>query len=188
MSTPETICPASREEWRQWLQEHHETSQSVWFVYYKKAAGKPSIPWSDAVDEALCFGWVDSIRKPLDAERFIQFFGKRKPKSTWSKINKEKVKRLIAEGKMMPAGYASIEVAKKNGSWTILDEVEELIIPDDLEAAFAERPGSKDHFMSLSKSARKVLLSGLVFAKRPETRQKRIDEIVSLKTDEVGSK
>jgi uncharacterized protein YdeI (YjbR/CyaY-like superfamily) len=177
VNTTEQFYPTSREEWRQWLAENHATKQSVWVVHYKKKAAMPSVSWSDAVDEALCFGWIDSVRRPLDGERYLQFFGRRKPNGTWSKVNKEKVVQLIASNQMTPAGLASIETAKKNGSWTILDEVEELIIPLDLERAFDEYSGSQAFFLGLSKSVRKVMLSWLVMAKLPETRQKRIREI-----------
>ncbi len=176
----ETFCPASRQEWGQWLQEHHGTKQSIWVVYYKKNSGIASMAYSDAVDEALCFGWIDSTRKTLDSESFIQFFCKRKPKSVWSKVNKAKVQRLIEEGLMMPAGLASIDTAKQNGSWTILDGVEELEMPKDLAKAFKSHPGSKQYFAGLSRSVRKAILQWLVLAKRPETRQKRIAEIAEL--------
>lgn len=172
--------PASRQAWRQWLQENHRSKGSVWLLQYKKKAGIPTLSWSEAVDEALCFGWIDSTRKTIDEEKFIQFFCRRKPTSAWSKINKVKVERLIAEGLMTAAGYESIETARQNGSWTILDEVEELTIPADLEAAFEARPGSKDFFLSLSRSARKAMLQWLVLAKRPQTRQKRLREIAEL--------
>ena len=174
----ESFCPASQQDWRQWLQENHGSKQAVWLVCYKKASNKPSISWSEAVDEALCFGWIDSVRKSIDHETFIQFFGKRKPNSGWSKINKAKVERLIAEGLMTQTGFNCIEIAKQNGSWTILDEAEELNIPEDLEQEFDNKSGSKDFFLSLSKSVRKSILLWLVLAKRPETRQKRIAEIV----------
>ena len=147
-------------------------------MYYKKKTKIPSLTWSEAVDEALCFGWIDSTAKPLDDEKYKQFFTRRKPKSVWSKINKDKVQRLIDEGLMMPAGYASIDIAKQNDSWSILDEVEALIIPTDLEKEFAAQPGTKEAFLSLSKSAQKALLYPLVLAKQPATRQKRIGEIV----------
>jgi uncharacterized protein YdeI (YjbR/CyaY-like superfamily) len=172
-----TFYPTSPQAWRKWLARHHESEKSVWLICYKKNSGKPTISWSDAVDEALCFGWIDSTRKTIDDEKFIQFFTRRKPTSMWSKINKEKVKQLIEEGRMMPAGYDSIERAKKNGSWNILDAVEELVIPEDLESAFGAHAGSKDFFMGLSKSVRKMMLGWIEFAKRPETRQKRIAEI-----------
>ena len=173
----ETFCPTSQVEWRKWLNKNHITKQSVWLVYHKKKSNKPSIAWSDAVDEALCFGWIDSTRKTIDEFSFMQFFSKRKPNSTWSKINKEKVQKLIDNGLMSQAGLDIIETAKQNGSWTILDEVEELKIPNDLEKAFKKHKGSKDYFLSLSKTVRKMMLQWLVLAKRPETRQKRINEI-----------
>lgn len=176
----ETFCPASRQQWRQWLEENHRSQQAVWLVYYKKKSNVASITWSEAVDEALCFGWIDSKAQAVDDEKFMQFFSRRKPKSVWSKINKEKIQRLMAEGLIAPAGYESIEIAKQNGSWAILDEVEELILPNDLEIEFDTKPGSKDFFLSLSKSVRKAMLQWLVLAKQPETRQKRIKEIAEL--------
>lgn len=174
----ETYCPKSQTEWRQWLKKNHQSKQSVWLIYYTKKSTIPSLSWCEAVDEALCFGWIDSTRKTIDEFSFMQFFSKRKPKSNWSKINKEKVQQLIDNGKMTKAGYESIETAKQNGYWTILDEVEELIIPKDLEIAFEKHKGSKDYFLSLSKSTRKIILSWIVLAKLQETRQKRIDEVV----------
>src|SRR5690606_6914303 len=112
--------------------------------YYKKKSIFPSLSWSEAVDEALCFGWIDSTKKTIDDFSFMQFFSKRKPKSNWSKINKEKVQQLIDSKRMTIAGYESVEAAKQNGSWTILDEVEELLIPNDLECALEKHNGSKD--------------------------------------------
>ncbi len=184
----ETFCPASREEWRQWLKENHSSSQSVWLVQYKQKSAMPSIPWSDSVDEALCFGWIDSTRKTIDEERFIQFFTKRKPNSNWSKINKAKVERLIAGGLMAEAGLKSIELAKKNGSWSILDDVEELMIPKDLEEALLSKPGSGEYFNNLSKSVKKMMLQWVVLAKRPETREKRITEIAELAAQKLKPK
>lgn len=182
MSAPEieSFCPASRAEWRAWLKKHHLRKTSVWLICYKKKSNKPSLSWSEAVEEALCFGWIDSVRKPIDEEKFMQFFGKRKARGTWSKVNKEKVAQLIQAGLMMPAGLQSIELAKQNGSWTILDQVEELHIAPDLQAAFDALPGSGEFFHRLSKSVRKADLQWLVLAKLPATRQKRIQEIASL--------
>ncbi|WP_462255436.1 YdeI/OmpD-associated family protein [Ferruginibacter sp.] len=173
----ETFCPTSQKDWRKWLQKNHASKQAVWLICYKKKYKIPTVVWSDAVDEALCFGWIDSIRKTLDEEKFIQFFSKRKPNGTWSKVNKEKINQLVEKGLMTAAGFASIEKAKLNGSWTILDDVEELKIPKDLAAAFKSKPGSKDFFLSLSKSVQKVALQWLVLAKKQETREKRINEI-----------
>lgn len=184
----ETFCPSCQEDWRQWLQENHRSKQSIWVIQYKKKANVPTLSWSEAVDEALCFGWIDSVRKTLDEGTFIQFFSRRKPNGTWSKINKEKIKQLIEEGRMTEAGLESIDRAKQNGSWTILDEVEELIIPNDLEQAFQTKQGSKDFFLSLSKSVRKAMLQWLVLAKQAETRQKRINEIVELASQKLKPK
>lgn len=185
---PEIFCPKSQKEWRQWLKKHHQSKQSVWLVYYKKETNKPTISWSDAVDEALCFGWIDSKKVSVDKETSHQFFSKRKAKSTWSKINKLKIEKLIADGLMMQAGLDIIEIAKQNGSWTILDEVEELIIPKDLEKAFKSKAGSKEFFLSLNKSTKKGMLQWLVLAKQAETRQKRIAEIAELASQKLKPK
>lgn len=176
----ETFCPTSRQAWRQWLQENHQSKQSIWLVYYKTKSNVPSISYNHAVDEALCFGWIDSTKKTLDEDRFMQFFCKRKPKSGWSKINKAKVQQLTEDGLMAPAGYESVATAQQNGSWAIFDEAETLQMPADLEQGLQSLPGSMDFFLSLSKSVRKAILQWLVLAKRAETRQKRILEIAEL--------
>jgi uncharacterized protein YdeI (YjbR/CyaY-like superfamily) len=175
----EIFYPNSPSAWRAWLQENHLVKQSIWVVFYNKKSAIPTLTWSESVDEALCFGWIDSKKVAIDSEKSHQFFSKRKPKGTWSKVNKIKIEKLIAEGKMTEQGLKCIEIAKQNGSWTILDEVEELIIPEDLAIAFIGKEDAKDFFLGLSKSAKKIILSRLVFAKRPETRQKRIEEIVN---------
>lgn len=184
----ETFYPSTQADWREWLQENHLSKQSVWLIYYKKKSKIPSISWSEAVDEALCFGWIDSTARPIDGEKYMQFFTKRKAKSIWSKINKAKIEKLIEAGKMWPAGFESIEKAKQNGSWTILDTVEELVIPEDLEDAFLANEGSKDFFMSLSKSAKKMILYWLVSAKQQTTRQKRLNEIAELAAQKLKPK
>jgi uncharacterized protein YdeI (YjbR/CyaY-like superfamily) len=112
----ETICPQSRQHWRQWLQENHDKKQSIWLVYYKKKSNLPTVNWSEAVDEALCFGWIDSQKKSIDEEKYMQFFCRRKSNSTWSKVNKAKIQRLEEEGLITQAGFDSIEIAKLNGS------------------------------------------------------------------------
>jgi len=188
VNEPESFCPASPADWRAWLQAHHATQQSVWLIYHKKHTGVPSLTWSQAVDEALCFGWIDSQAKPLDADRYMQFFSRRKPTSAWSRVNKEKVQRLIAAGLMTEAGLARIETARQNGSWTLLDEVEELIIPADLATALQARPAASSFFEKLSKSDKRNMLQWLVLAKRPETRQKRLAEIVDLADQQLKPK
>lgn len=175
-----TVYVNTKTEWRQWLQENHQTEQSIWLVCNTKKSSLPSISWSELVDEALCFGWIDSTRKTIDEFSFVQLFSKRKPNSTWSKINKEKIQKLIDSQMMTEAGYETIKTAQQNGSWTILDSVEDLTIPKDLDEAFKNYSGSEDYFLSLSKSMKKMLLQWIVLAKRPETRKKRIDEIAEL--------
>jgi uncharacterized protein YdeI (YjbR/CyaY-like superfamily) len=170
--------PTSQAAWREWLEINHKKEPAVWLMFYKKSTKKPTLSWSDAVDEALCFGWIDSKKVKIDEETSHQFFSKRNPKSTWSKINKNKVEKLIEQNLMTEDGYKSIETAKQNGSWTILDEVEDLIIPTDLDLAFEQIPNLKETFLNLSKSKKKLHLSILVFAKTSVTRQKRIRAIL----------
>ena len=174
----EIFYPRTQADWRAWLLENHISKQAVWLVCYNKKSDKKSISWSESVDEALCFGWIDSMKKSIDEGTSHQFFSKRKPKGTWSKINKDKVEKFIEQGLMSEAGFKAIEIAKQNGSWTILDEVEELIIPTDLELEFANNPETKEFFLSLSKSVRKSILHWLVMAKTTPTRQKRIAEVI----------
>ena len=183
-----SFTPSGRKQWRNWLQKNHVKKESVWLICYKKVSDKPSIPWSDLVDEALCFGWIDSKRQTIDPEKFRQLFTKRKANGTWSKINKDKIDRLMAEGLMTKAGLAVMEAAKKNGSWTMLDQVETLEIPKDLLKAFKAHPGSKTFFLSLSNSVRKAMLQWLAFAKREETREKRIHEIAKLAAEQQKPK
>ena len=177
MKNIEEFCPVDQGEWREWLSENHEKKEAVWLIFYRKKSPKYNLSWSDSVDEALCFGWIDSTKKTLDEERYIQYFTKRKPKSIWSRVNKDKVDQLIAEGLMQDAGYKSIEVAKSNGAWTMMDSVEALIVPEGLKAEFDKWPGSAEYYESLSKSAKKMLLGWIALAKREETKQKRIIEI-----------
>jgi uncharacterized protein YdeI (YjbR/CyaY-like superfamily) len=184
----EVFYPENPTQWRQWLQNYHTSKQSVWLVFYNKASKKPTISWSEAVDVALCFGWIDSKKVSIDKDQSYQFFSKRKAKSTWSKINKEKVERLMTNNLMSEAGLYSIEVAKANGSWTILDEVEELIIPEDLKAIFQDKPNAEIFFLGLSKSIRKAILQWLVLAKQQKTRQKRITEIVEMAAQKLKPK
>src|SRR6185312_14358897 len=115
-----------RHEWRKWLEENAATSQGVWLIYYKQSSGKPCVPYAEAVEEALCFGWIDSRANALDDERSMQLFTPRKPKSPWSRLNKERIERLMREGRMTPAGLAKIEAAKRDGSWGAYDAVEAL--------------------------------------------------------------
>lgn len=178
MKDAEDYCPNDKKDWRKWLELNHNRKEGVWLIFYKIKSPEHNLSWSESVDVALCFGWIDSTKRPIDSTRYKQYFSKRKAKSNWSKINKNKVKTLIDHGLMEEAGYKSIEVAKENGSWTILDEVEALVIPEDLKREFNNYKGSMEFFDSLSKSVKKGLLYWIISAKRKETRQKRILEIV----------
>ncbi len=178
MSNYETYCPKNTLDWRDWLQKNHIEKDSIWLVFNKKNTPNFNLTWSDAVDQALCFGWIDSTKRSIDNKSYKQYFCKRKAKSNWSKVNKNKVKTLIDQDLMEEAGYQSIAVAKKNGSWTILDKVEALEIPEDLVIEFSNFSGSAEFFDSLSHSAKKGLLYWIASAKRTETRKKRILDIV----------
>lgn len=179
MEEIEIFYPENEEQWRQWLNKHHLAKQSVWVIFKNKKSGHPTLSWSEAVDHALCFGWIDSKKVKVDEFSSKQFFSKRKPKSTWSKINKDKIEKLTKEGLMSPAGLAIVKEAQANGSWTLLDEVENLIVPEDLLTALQNDPNAFIFFESLSKSVKKILLQWLVLAKTAETRQKRINEITT---------
>ena len=169
--------------WRSWLAENHAQEQSVWLIIYRKAASVPSVYYKEAVDEALCFGWIDSKPNKRDEESYFQFFSSRNPNSNWSRVNKEKVARLIAEGRMAAPGYALIETAKSNGCWTALDEVEALIIPPDLGEALDAHPLAREHFEGFPPSTRRGILEWIFTAKRAETRAKRISETARLAQD-----
>lgn len=177
MKDVEDFCPGDKNDWRNWLKLNHTKKDAVWLILYKKKSPDHNLSWSESVDEALCFGWIDSTKKTIDSEKYKQYFSKRKPRSNWSKINKKKVKNLIDQGLMEKEGCKSIEIAKENGSWTILDEIEALIVPEDLKEELANHKNSFEYFDSLSKSDKKILLHWVVSAKRKETRQKRILEI-----------
>ena len=178
MKDVEEFCPRNNADWRTWLELNHAKKEAVWLIFYKKKSANHNLSWGESVNEALCFGWIDSTKRTIDDEKYIQYFSKRKAKSNWSKVNKEKVNTLIAQGLMKEAGYKSIEIAKNNGSWTILDDVEALVIPEDLKWEFTNYEGSREYFDSLSKSVKKTLLYWIVSAKRKETRQKRVLEVV----------
>jgi uncharacterized protein YdeI (YjbR/CyaY-like superfamily) len=176
----EHVTPGSRQEWRDWLEQHHTASPGIWLVYYKKHTGQPTISYDDAVEEALCFGWVDSKPNTLDEDRYKMLFSPRNVKSPWSKLNKTRVARLIEQGLMGPAGLEKIEAAKADGSWSVYDEIEELTMPDDLNAALDQNQAARQNFDGFSPSSKKNILWWIASAKRPETRTKRIEETVRL--------
>lgn len=170
----ERFEPASLAEWRDWLARHHGRGVGVWLVTRRAGTGGPRITYEESVEQALCFGWVDSTGNKLDAERTMLWFAPRKPRSGWARTNKIRIERLIAEGLMEPAGLALVEAAKADGSWTLLDDVEDLVVPDDLAAAFSEV--GRAHWDAFPRSARRGILEWIVQAKRPGTRARRIAE------------
>jgi uncharacterized protein YdeI (YjbR/CyaY-like superfamily) len=151
-TTTERFHPLTRAEWRAWLKKNHKRDQGVWLVTYKKATGQPRVEYDDAVEEALCFGWVDSKPAKLDDERSMLWFAPRKAKTGWSAPNQKRVAKMIAEGLMHASGLAKVEAAKADGSWGKLDAIERLEIPDDLAAMFDNYPGSRDFFEAFPRS------------------------------------
>jgi uncharacterized protein YdeI (YjbR/CyaY-like superfamily) len=176
---PNSIHPKSRLEWRKWLEKNHTRKEGVWFISYKKATGKPRVDYEESVEEALCFGWVDSKGNKLDDERSMLWFAPRRKGSGWAKPNKERVQRLIKEGLMAPAGLAKIEAAKKDGSWNALDAVEALEIPPDLAKAFSRNKTAKKYFEAFPRSAKRAILEWISNAKKAETRMARIEDTVT---------
>jgi uncharacterized protein YdeI (YjbR/CyaY-like superfamily) len=172
----EQVQPESLTEWRAWLAHNHGRDAGVWLVMRKARAGGPRISYEESVEQALCFGWVDSKGRSLDAERTMLWFAPRKRGSGWARTNKERIERLTAAGLMAPAGQAVIDAAKADGSWTLLDDVENLVVPDDLAAAFAAHPPAREHWDAFPRSARRATLEWIVQAKRAETRAKRVAE------------
>ena len=167
------------EQWRDWLATHHAAERRVWLVTWKKRTGRPAVTYDDAVTEALAWGWVDSVARGLDEERTMLRFTPRKPTSGWSAPNKERVARLLEQRRMQPPGQAAVDVARANGSWTLLDDVERLVVPDDLAAELDTHPGARDSWESFPRSVKRGLLEWVVQAKRPETRRRRVAEIAT---------
>jgi uncharacterized protein YdeI (YjbR/CyaY-like superfamily) len=168
------------DEWHGWLEAHHRQREGVWLVSWKPRTGKPGIAYEAAVEEALCYGWVDSTTRSLDEERGMQWYAPRRLGSLWASSNKERVLRLETEGRMTDAGRAAIEAAKADGSWSVLEPVEALVVPDDLAAAFAEHPDATEHWDTFSASAKRAYLVWIYTAKRAETRTRRVAECADL--------
>ena len=171
------VYAADRDAWRAWLADHHDDVRpGAWLVFYKKNASTPSITYEQAVEEAIAFGWIDSRPNKVDDARYIQLFSKRKPTSVWSRSNKERVERLLAQGRMAPAGLAAVEAAKANGSWDKLESVQSLEEPADLAAALDANPPARQNYDAFPPSSKRIILEWIANAKRPETRAARIAE------------
>lgn len=182
---PNAVHLTTRAAWHRWLNANHSRPQGVWLVSYRTRTGKPRLSYTDAVEEALCFGWIDSTANTLDDERGMQWFAPRKPGTGWSKINKARIERLLAAGRMQPAGLARLERAKADGSWNLFDDVEELRVPPDLRRALQSHPPAARHFDAFPPSARKMILGWIHLAKKPETRAARIDKAARLAQQNV---
>ena len=171
------IEPKSRAHWRRWLRLNHTKQRGVWLLWPRRGAGSPTFPYEDAVEEALCYGWIDGQYKPVDAGRSKLMFTPRRPGSAWARSNRARVARLIKTGRMRPAGLAKVKAAKRDGSWALLKSVEALDVPQDLRRALAVA-GMK-RFDALAKSNQRAHLFALVTAKRPDTRAKRVAAIAA---------
>lgn len=176
----ERIHLETAEEWRAWLEEHHGRPHGVWLVSWKPRTGKPAVLYEEAITEALRFGWVDSTYRSIDEERGMLWWSPRRKGSLWARTNRARVARLEREGRMTEAGRAAVEAAKADGSWTLLDPVEDLVVPNDLAAVLEVRPGARERWESLPPTARRAFLLWIVTAKRPETRDRRINESADL--------
>ena len=170
----------TREDWRDWLIDHHERDEGVWLITFKKASRKPSVGYDESVEEALCFGWVDSRKKALDEDRSMLWFAPRRKGSGWSRSNKERIAKQIDAGMMHEVGMAKVEAAKSDGTWNALDAVENLAVPPDLVDAFAAHPGSAGNFEAFPKWVKRAILEWISTAKRAFTRSRRIEETARL--------
>jgi uncharacterized protein YdeI (YjbR/CyaY-like superfamily) len=177
MDDAERFEPATAQEWADWLARNHDRAAGVWLVTPRRTTGRQTVDYDTAVVEALRFGWVDATVRTLDEDRAMQWFAARKPTSGWASSNKQRIERLRAEGRLEPAGERAVRVAHENGTWTMYDEVEALVVPPDLAAALGARPGAREAWDAFSPSARRLMLTWVVQAKRAETRQKRVLEI-----------
>ncbi len=176
------------QEWREWLHDNHLTSTGVYLIFYRVDCEFESMRWEEAVQVAICYGWIDSTVKRLDHQRRRQMFTPRKDKSVWSKLNKTYIEKLLAENLIHESGLQKIEIAKQNGSWSALDHVEDLVIPEDLVLAFQKNKIAFENYNNFSKSYRKGYLYWLNQAKREETRANRIAEIISLCEQNIKSR
>lgn len=175
-----TVHARNRKEWRKWLIRNHRSEKSVWLIVYHKTSLTPSIYYDEAVEEAICFGWIDSIAHKRDDESKYQYFAVRQPKSNWSKANRERAERMIKAKQMRPAGQSMVDHAKKTGSWTALVEVQNSIIPPDLKKAFNKNKSALKNFNAFPPSSKRIILEWILNAKKVETRQRRIEQTVEL--------
>ncbi|MFC4874426.1 YdeI/OmpD-associated family protein [Negadavirga shengliensis] len=170
----------SREDWRRWLEDHHTEKSAIFMIIYRQKSQIASLTYEEAVEEALCFGWIDSKANKRDADSYYLYFAPRNAKSRWSKINRDRVAKMESQGLMRPSGQELVDLAKSTGTWEALMDVENLVIPADLLHLLDSKPEASKNFQAFSPSSRKIILEWIMSAKRPETRQKRIMETVRL--------
>jgi uncharacterized protein YdeI (YjbR/CyaY-like superfamily) len=174
----ESFYAKDRAEWHDWLLNNHNNQQSVWLIYDKGASR--TLSYDDIVEEALCFGWIDSIPGKVSDTQTKIYVSKRKPKSVWSKTNKERIEKLLSLGMMHPSGKAAIDTAKANGSWDALNQSDKFEIPLELQSLLDTSPKAKEFYFSLPPSSHKIILEWIYAAKKEETKLARINETVSL--------
>ena len=179
------VSAPTRKIWRNWMAKNHEKETSVWLIIFHKKSRQASFYYDEAVEEALCFGWVDSVSNSRNEESSYLYFAKRKPKSNWSKANKDRVEKLTKLGLIMPAGQAMIDLAKKMDTWTALEVVDQLTIPPDMQKLFDKNKTAEKNFLAFPASTRRGILEWILNAKRPETRQKRVEETVTLAVQNI---
>lgn len=168
-------------EWRDWLRKNQATSNGIWLIFLKKESGKPSLDYEASIEEALCFGWVDSIIRNIDAEQYARKFTPRRPDSKWSELNKKRIAKLIRENRLTPGGLALVETARQNGQWDKSDRPDiNFEISEEFKTALAENPKALQYFRQLTPTCRKQYLGWINIAKQPETRTRRIREAVTL--------
>lgn len=178
------VGPPDRAAWRRWLSHNHTKTDKVWLILFKKHMGS-DLDYPGAVEEALCFGWIDSRPNKRDADSHYQFFSRRKPRSVWSASNKARVEKLIAGGMMMPAGMEVIEAAKKNGSWSAIDSSESMVMPPALEKALKKNAKADAYFKAFPPGVRKAIFQWIISAKTDVTRDKRVTETVTLAAQNI---
>ena len=179
MNNLDSLFVESADELRRWLKENHAITNSIWLIKWKKEAGKSFVNYNEIVEQLICFGWIDSLPRKLDQHKTMLLISPRNPKSNWSAVNKKRVSNLLQKGLMQPAGLKLIEQAKENGSWTFLDDVEQLIIPEDLAAALKDNAQAAYYFGRFPASSKRGILEWIKNAKQPATREKRVKETTS---------
>ncbi len=182
------FTPKSRMSWRAWLDENHAAKTEIWLVFYKRHTGKSTLSYNDAVEEALCFGWIDGVKRSIDDERYMHRFSPRKADSKWSKLNKKRTERMLKDGKMMGAGRRAMQTAKRNGRWAEATQKIEFSMPPEFAARLERNKKAATFFETLAPSYQRQYIGWIITAKRQDTRERRLDEAIKLlqRGDKLG--